>query len=192
MTTSFRSTARPARRKLAGASALGAVAMLALAGCASTASADDDQASAAVQADTVSIADAWVKAADEGMSAGFGVISNDGDDDVTIVSVSGDASTMFELHETVDSDEGGMMMQEIDGGFVIAAGDDLLLEPGGSHIMFMDLTDPLEAGDEVTLTLTFADDSTLDLTAPVKDYEGANESYEGDDMDGDEHEGHDH
>ena len=32
-----------------------------------------------------------------------------------------------------------------------------------------------------TFTLTFSDESTYEFTAPVKDYSGANENYEGDD-----------
>lgn len=42
---------------------------------------------------------------------------------------------------------------------------------------------PLAAGEEATFTLTFSDGSTIDFTAPVKDYTGANEEYVGDDMD---------
>ena len=58
-----------------------AAAALLLAGCAAPA----PQAQVAVESDSVSIADAWVKSADEGMSAAFGVLSNDGDADVTDV-----------------------------------------------------------------------------------------------------------
>jgi copper(I)-binding protein len=166
--------------------ALVAVSLLALTGCAgTTAPAESDSAPAG---DTVTIEDAWVKAADEGMSAAFGTLSNTGTDDVTVVSAETAASSMVELHETVENEAGEMVMREIEGGFVIPAGGTLLLEPGASHIMLMDLAAPLQAGAEVTVTLTFSDDSTYEFTAPVKDYSGANENYE----DGDEHEGMDH
>ncbi|WP_418276552.1 copper chaperone PCu(A)C [Isoptericola jiangsuensis] len=166
--------------------ALLAVGSLALAGCAestaTTGSADTSTtASAASAAESVTVTDPWVKAADEGMSAAFGEITNDGDADVTLTVAQSDAAGMVELHETVADGAGEMSMQEIDGGFVIPAGQTLTLEPGGNHLMFMDLTGPLEAGAEVTVTLTFSDDSTTELTAPVKDYSGANESYTGDD-----------
>ena len=88
---------------------------------------------------------------------------------------------MLELHETVENESGAMIMREIEGGFVIPAGETLDLVPGGNHIMLMDLTDPLAAGEEVTFTLTFSDDSSYEFTAPVKDYAGANENYEGGD-----------
>ena len=156
-----------------------AAAALLLAGCAAPA----PQAQVAVESDSVSIADAWVKSADEGMSAAFGVLSNAGDADVTIVSASTEASPMVELHETVANDAGEMVMQPKEGGFVVPAGGTLTLEPGANHIMLMGLARPIVAGDEVSFTLTFADGSTYTFTAPAKDFTGANENYVGGDMD---------
>ena len=165
-----------ARPKL---SALTVVVAVALAGCGSTARPADLPAAEAVTVD-----DAWVKAAESGRSAAFGRIENTGDADVTVVSASSPASTILELQETVENDTGEMVMRERDGGFTIPAGTALVLEPGANHIMLMDLVDPVRAGDDVTLTLTFSDDSTLAFTAPAKDYSGANESYvDGEDMD---------
>lgn len=175
-------TTKPLSRLLAVA----AVSLLALTGCAAeTAPADTEAAPAG---DVVRIDDAWVKSADEGMSAAFGMLVNSGDADATVVSVTSDASSMLELHETVENEAGEMVMREIEGGFTIPAGGKLALEPGANHIMLMDLAAPLKAGDEATFTLTFSDDSTYEFTAPVKDYSGANENYES----GDEHEGMDH
>ncbi|MEV4666216.1 copper chaperone PCu(A)C [Microbacterium sp. LWO12-1.2] len=166
--------------------ALVAVSLLALTGCAGTSAPAESESAPA--GDSVTIEDAWVKSAEEGMSAAFGTLTNTGADDVTVVSAETAASSMVELHETVENEAGEMVMREIEGGFVIPAGGTLVLEPGASHIMLMDLAAPLQAGAEVTVTLTFSDDSTYEFTAPVKDYSGANENYE----DGDEHEGMDH
>lgn len=159
--------------------ALAAAAMLTLAGCAGTTTASETSA-AAPEADSLTIQDAWVKAADSGMSAAFGTLENDGDTDISVVSAESAASTMIELHETVENDAGEMVMQAKDGGFVIPAGGSLELAPGANHIMLMGLTAPLVAGDDATFTLTLSDGSTYDFTAPVKDYTGANETYEGD------------
>jgi copper(I)-binding protein len=135
---------------------------------------------AAQESESLTITDPWVKAADEGMSAAFGTLENDGESDITIVSATTSASTMIELHETVENDAGEMVMQAKEGGFVIPAGGSYELAPGGNHIMLMGLTAPLKAGDESTFTLTLSDGSVYDFTAPAKDYSGANESYEGD------------
>jgi copper(I)-binding protein len=176
-----------ARHTLPG---LALVAVLALSACGSSdaAASDDATAGGAAPATTageqITIDDAWVKAADSGMSAAFGEIENTGDAAITVVAVTSPASTALELHETVADASGAMVMQQKEGGFTIPAGGALTLEPGGNHIMLMDLVDPLRAGDEVTFTLTFSDDSTFAFTAPAKDYSGANESYMGDmDMD---------
>lgn len=161
--------------------ALTAIAALALAGCSTPAS--GPEATAAPAGDSVEMENGWVKAAESGMSAAFGELENSGSNEITVVSVETEASSALELHETVENEAGEMMMREKTGGFTIPAGDSLVLEPGGNHIMLMDLTNPIAAGDEITFTLTFSDDSTYEFTVPAKDYAGANENYaDGDDM----------
>lgn len=165
-----------------------AAGAIVLTGCSSTtgdspsapsASSGSGESSAAAVAHELTVEDAWVKAADSGMSAAFGVLTNPSDHDVTVVSATSPASSALELHQTVSNDVGEMVMTPVEGGFVVPAGGTLTLEPGGNHIMLMDLTGPLAAGDEVPFTLTYSDGSSSDFTAPVKDYSGANESYEG-------------
>lgn len=160
---------------------LAAAAIIALTGCSTRATpASESQATAA---ESVSVHNAWVKAADDGMSAAFAELENAGPADVTVSAVTSAASSDLQLHETVENEAGEMTMREKDGGFVIPAGESLTLEPGGNHIMLMDLAKPIKAGDELSFTLTFSDGSATEFTAPAKDYSGANESYEGDDMD---------
>ena len=118
-------------------------------------------------------------------TAVFGELENTGSDDLLVVSVETDAAESAELHEMVDDGSGTMTMREKDGGFPLPADDHLHLEPGGNHVMLLGLTAPLLAGDEVAVTFTFDDGSTFEAVVPVKDYDGANESYD----DG-EHEAH--
>jgi len=122
----------------------------------------------------LAVADAWVKATDEKMSAAFAVISNNGDEDVTIVGVTTDLTDRAEIHETAD---GAMRPVE---SVTIPAGDSIRLEPGGDHLMLMDLEDPIQPGEEVELTLELGDGSTFDITATAKDFAGGAEDYEGD------------
>ncbi len=130
-------------------------------------------------ADHLTLADTWVKAADSGMTAAFGVITNTSDHDVTIVGAHSDATSAIELHEVVDD-----VMRPVDGGFVVPAGESLMLEPGGYHLMFMDVPAAIVPGDEVTITLELEDGSELTFTAVAKEFSGGNEEYEGDmDMD---------
>jgi copper(I)-binding protein len=135
---------------------------------------------AATAADAFSVTDPWIKAvtAEEGMTGVFGVLANGSDEEITVVSAAYDAAGMVELHEVV-SEGTDATMREKEGGFPIPAGGSATLEPGGDHIMLMELTEDLQPGAEATVTVEFSDGSTTEFTAAVKDYAGANEEYEG-------------
>lgn len=60
-----------------------------------------------------------------------------------------------------------MMMHEVEGGLALPAGQAVELKPGGNHIMLLGVTEPLEAGDTVPLTLTFASAAPLEVSAAV-------------------------
>lgn len=171
--------------------ALSALSILALAGCGSAGPAATNSAVAVPAGKTITVTDPWVKAAGDGMSAAFGNLENTGDQDLTVTSVSTPVSTKLELHETVANESGQMVMREKTGGFTIPAHGSLVLEPGGNHIMLMDITKPLKSGEDTAFIVTFSDDSTYEFNAPVKEYAGSNENYEGSGHEGTEHEGMD-
>lgn len=137
----------------------------------------DDATSSKESAGTLTISDAWVKTADSGMSAAFGVLHNPGGKDVTVVSAESDATTRMELHEVVPAEAGGTVMRPKEGGFVIAAGRSHTLAPGGDHLMLMELTRPIKPGDEITFTLKLAGGSSVALRAQAKAFAGGNEKY---------------
>ena len=62
-------------------------------------------------------------------------------------------------------DMGEMTMREVDS-IEIPAGETVALEPGGYHVMLMDLAGPLEAGTTFELTLEFeqAGEQTVEVT----------------------------
>ena len=144
----------------------------ALVGC----SADDSGAAPA--ADSVTLTDAWGKAAEAGsMTAVFGTLSNSAGSPVTLTAVTTDVSPRAELHEMASDGSGSMSMREKEGGVEIPAGGDSVLQPGGEHVMLFDLSSPLKAGDQLSMTLTFSDGSTTDVHAQVRDFSGAQENY---------------
>ena len=165
---------RPTKTSTIVAATVLLASLTALTGC-GTEAADP----ASTSADAVTIEDAWARASDSGMSSAFGVLSNDGERDITVVAARSSASDMTQLHETTQNTAGEMVMQPVEEGLVVPAGGELLFEPGENHIMMMQLVDPLEAGEEVTITLTFDDESMLEFTAPAKDFGGGDESYDG-------------
>lgn len=124
----------------------------------------------------LSISDPWVKTARSGMSAAFGTLVNTTGEEVTVVAASTPVSPSVELHEVV-GDGGATTMRRKQGGVVIPAGGRHVLQPGGDHIMLMDVRTAIEPGAEVPFTLTLKDGRTVSFTAVAKDFAGANESY---------------
>lgn len=168
----------PARRRVrrlvpAAALALALGAGLASCGDEEPTGSTDPTSETTEQAGSVTIGDPWVRATvgaeDTSMSAAFMTIDNDGEQDVTLVGASTEVAAMVELHE-MSMVDGAMAMQAMPDGLVVAAGRGKVLEPGGYHVMLMDLQGELAAGDEVELTLQFSDGSEQALTAPVKEF----------------------
>lgn len=127
--------------------------------------------------DQVAMNDQWIKAADSGMSAAFGVLNNSGDQPVTLVAASSPASAKVEIHEVVADASGDKTMREKQGGLTIPAHGSATLKPGAEHLMFIDLKGPLRTGAETPITLTFADGSSTTVTAQVRDFVGGKENY---------------
>ena len=129
----------------------------------------------------VEISDYWVKSSDMsmagGMTAVYGTITNNSGEDVVLVGGATEVAGVVEVHEMAMID-GEMKMQEIDGGLVIPAGQSVVLEPGGNHLMLMMLKDDVLAGEMIEVVFDFdgADDLTLkDVMA--KPAEGGDEEY---------------
>lgn len=154
--------------------AVAAALLLATAACGSA------ETQKATQASTVSIKDPWVKAQGSGMTAAFGTLRNASGQKATIVSATSKATPSMELHEMATDENGKMVMRPKKDGFTIPAEGTHRLDPGGDHLMFMSLPKPIEPGDEVTITLTFADSSKMTFRAPARSFSGAEEDYDPD------------
>lgn len=146
----------------------------ALSACSSSETPKESASSAAACALTVS--DPWVKATDTEMTGAFGVVTNPGEQEVTITSATSPAAGMVEIHEVVDKD-GQMVMQPKAGGLVVPAGGTAELKPGADHLMLMELPKPIEAGDEVEITAVCSTGGSVTWTSVAKPFEGGAESY---------------
>jgi copper(I)-binding protein len=99
--------------------------------------------------------------------AAFMHITNDTGQDDVITGVMSDAAAKVELHTHIADGDGVMRMVHVEEGFPIAAGETILLERGGKHVMFMGLNAPMEHGAEIEVTFTFETASPLTVTIPV-------------------------
>ena len=121
----------------------------------------------------IAVTGVWVREPAEGQttSAAYGMITNNGDTDITLVGGSVPFDATVEIHETLMDDEGTMQMQEREDGFVIAAGETFELRPGGPHIMMLGI-DPADFVGELEVTMIFDDGTELTVTAPVRSLDG--------------------
>ncbi|MDJ0961523.1 MAG: copper chaperone PCu(A)C [Acidimicrobiia bacterium] len=118
----------------------------------------------------IEIDDPWARSSARMQNAGavYMTITADDGDTLTGVAVDSSVAMMAELHETQMSDEGTMAMQEVPNMAVPADGE-LNLEPGGFHIMLMQLAEPLESGDTFPVTLTFENAGEVVVDVEVRE-----------------------
>ncbi|MBS1211189.1 MAG: copper chaperone PCu(A)C [Proteobacteria bacterium] len=107
----------------------------------------------------------WARATAPGAAAGGGFlkIDNSGAAD-RLVSAQADVSSVVELH-TMMMEGNVMRMSKLERGIDLPAGQSVALQPGGLHIMFIDLKAPLKEGDKFPLKLKFekAGEITVDV-----------------------------
>lgn len=114
------------------------------------------------------IATPWTRATPGGAKIGGGYlkITNNGKAGDRLVSISADFAGRVEIHE-MSMDGGVMKMRPLAAGLEIKPGESVELKPGGYHVMFMDLKQPLKEGDTVKATLTFEKAGPVDVSFAV-------------------------
>jgi copper(I)-binding protein len=117
----------------------------------------------------IEVTDAWARPTmGEGrMSAAYMTIANKGDTDDTLKSASTPKAKAVELHQTTMTDDGVMQMRKVEDGLPVEAGASVVLGAGGAHLMLLGLEDALEAGEQLVLTLEFANAGAVDVVVPV-------------------------
>jgi copper(I)-binding protein len=163
------------------------IAALVLAACGG----DDDADTTTPSGPSIEVVDVWARTSPMVATAGavYMTITNSGDTDDALIGAGVDPSIAkkVEMHETVavPSDTSGGMGSETStamGGSgsemmemrpvdrIVAPADGFVaLEPGGYHIMLLDLVQPLAVGTSIDLVLTFEHAGEMTVTAAVRD-----------------------
>lgn len=149
---------------------------------------DPEDNSAGVNPAGITTRDAWIRRAvlpegsptadpehDHDETASSGIISalylalqNSTGAPVQLTGIETGVARVVELHQTANQN-GLMQMRPVES-VEIPAGSELVFEPGGFHIMLIDINRALEPGDEVAVTLSFNTGERLELPAvPVRD-----------------------
>ena len=93
-------------------------------------------------------------------------VENGTDDADMLEGASTEVASSIEIHETIEGDDGTMGMPPLDSPLEVESGGELVLEPGGLHLMLIDV-DRLEVGDMVTVTLEWQIAGEMDVEAEV-------------------------
>jgi len=158
--------------------------------CRSGNSDDDATASIEIEPPGITVQRAWIRPAtlpvghptpdsdhdhdhDHGESTGvisamYLVIENGGSQPVQLIAIETDVARVVELHET-QNQNGLFRMRPVESVEVPARGE-VVFEPGGLHVMLIDIQEELEAGDTVAVTLVFNTGERLELPdVPVQE-----------------------
>ncbi|WP_020180688.1 copper chaperone PCu(A)C [Methylopila sp. M107] len=111
----------------------------------------------------------WSRATTPGakVGGGFLTVTNGGSAPDRLLAVSAAFAAKVEIHESLEQD-GVAKMREIEGGVEIKPGETVAFAPGGKHLMFLGLTQPLAKGEKVKGELTFEKAGKVDVEFVVE------------------------
>lgn len=116
----------------------------------------------------IEVRESWMRPAAQGENGAiYFVIHNRGSNADTLTGISSDIAESVEMHESKMSGD-VMQMQQIDS-VPLEPSAEVKFEPGGLHVMLVDLKKDLKVGDEVEITLHFTNFEDINVTVPVSD-----------------------
>jgi periplasmic copper chaperone A len=128
----------------------------------------DNSRSGLIDGEGIAVEGQWARPGNEGrMSAGYFLISNFEEEPDTLIGVSSNVAQLTEIHESYEQEEGMMGMRERPV-VVIPPKSTIRFEPGGLHVMFIQLTKPLIEEETFDLTLHFAKQGDIVVSMQVR------------------------
>ena len=120
--------------------------------------------------DTVTVSDVWGRPspASAANAAFYMNIHNNAQVQDSLSKAEIDICERTELHQTMIDDAGVMRMEHTER-IDIPSGEIVSLEPGGYHVMCMGLQSQLQAGDQILITLSFAESGDLQVQAEIRE-----------------------
>lgn len=118
----------------------------------------------------ITISNAWARATAPGQEVGAAYMNLKSDQTAKLISVKTPVADSVEIHEM--SMKNGVMKMRMQDALDLPAGKVVKLEPGGFHLMLIDLKKPLKAGETIELSLSLKDSkgklATQKISLPVK------------------------
>jgi copper(I)-binding protein len=103
-----------------------------------------------------------------GTGAVFMKLVNTGSEADRLVGAQTDAAEVVEIHETTMQGD-VMKMQMLSQGLEIPAEGEVVLKPGGYHIMLIGITRDLKVGDQISFVLEFEKSAPMTVDAKVQE-----------------------
>lgn len=113
------------------------------------------------------VTDAWVRinANRDAPSAGYFKVRG-GPQDVQLLSVYSPVAIRSEMHESMTG-EGGMAGMKAIESVAVPAGEEVVFEPGGRHVMFWNINPGITPPKTMPLVFTFSNGERLQVQAPT-------------------------
>jgi copper(I)-binding protein len=103
-----------------------------------------------------------------GTGAVFLLLVNDGGEADRLIGGKTDVAEVVEIHETVMEGE-VMKMRMLPDGLQVPAKGEVLLKPGGYHVMLIGIKQELKVGDRFTVELQFEKSGTITVEPEVRE-----------------------
>ena len=144
------------------------ISILALAFCNACSSSQEEKSAHKQITGSIEISQSWVRPASKGTnSAGYFSIYNGTAKADTLIGIESQDAENAEVHESYTTGEGLSGMRPA-GKLAIASGDSLILEPGGYHVMLIEMNRTLAVGDSLQLQLQFAVAGSKNIYVPIE------------------------
>lgn len=86
-----------------------------------------------------------------------------------LIAASSPVAERVELHAHVTGPDGLMGMRQVEGGIEVTPGQPVVLQPGGLHLMFFNVTEELSASQVARVVLTFEQAGAVEALLTVGD-----------------------
>lgn len=117
----------------------------------------------------LSVEDSWARPGNAGAnSAVYFQVNNPGEQADILLSAESDVAEYLELHMSMMRDDGTMSMQQQES-IPIPQNSSVMFEPGGLHLMLINLQTELDPGDEFPVVLRFQEAGPVEIEVLVRE-----------------------
>lgn len=117
----------------------------------------------------LTVKDAWARPTNAGQNTAiYFVIENATRQDDTLLSVRGEIADSLEVHLSA-MDANGVVSMQPQESVAVPAGEQVAFEPGGLHVMVINVKEDLQPGDTVQVALTFRNTGEISLAVPIRE-----------------------